>query len=258
MNIRRDDKGGEDGDTEGVSLRKLDKLMQGSLPKEEAERLRREIARSPKYQAYLERYSSLQSGRSLGEYLARTRGNPDRAPAGVRERPIAGWRTRSVAWAFACVVLLSVGTWIWRATEFRRSEAGSDSRWAVKGPDSVAIRAHLRGLDYEPGDSIPARVGDTLDFVYRSPAPFWIQIWYQEDGARPVLAEGFGSAGSWPASLAWSTAPSRMTLQGSWRRQTVWIIGSVSGPLRPGEAKRILAGEAIAGTSAASFSLFSP
>ncbi|HKP98302.1 MAG TPA: hypothetical protein VJ385_21405 [Fibrobacteria bacterium] len=255
MNTRPNKEENEDkGRAEGVSLRKLERLMQGSLSKEEAASIRRAIHQSPDDQAYLERYSALRSGRSYEDYLARTR-NKWKTVFSIDWAGLAsGWRPRLAGWSLAAVMLF-LGTWTWRAMESGRNHPGRESNWLSKGPDPVVIRASLRGLEFEPGDSISVRVGDTLQFAYRSSAPSWIQIWYQEDASLPLPAKGIGSMRPWMVSTSWSRAPYSMILEGAWKRQIVWMIWSISRPLQPGDVERILAGEAIAGARAIPFNL---
>ncbi|MEO7425579.1 MAG: hypothetical protein ABI036_10360 [Fibrobacteria bacterium] len=113
----------------------------------------------------------------------------------------------------------------------------------------------MHGLDFAPEASIPAHAGDTLDFAYRSSSPGWIQFWYQEDTAVPAPIESIALQEPWPIATGWSTAPSRLILEGVWKSQVVWAIWSVSRPLKSEEVGRLLKGGTIEGAGALKFRL---
>lgn len=241
MDERRD---GPTGDGEAalrgpegrISLRRLDALMLGTLPAAEADALRLALERDPAAKAYVERLSAMRPRRGYADLEARLR---DRAPASLPARlraalatlrPRGGTRpgnARSAprlpifggaAAAFAAL-LLGASLWIGRWEPAGPAEGG----FRAKGGARPEIALRHRGTEFVPGALVPARSGDTLAFAYRSADSLHIQIWYQEDGGGPAPMTGPGGF-TLPPATAWTEASQRIRLEGSWKRQQLWIL----------------------------------
>jgi hypothetical protein len=106
-------------------------------------------------------------------------------------------------------------------------EPPSRNGMQVKGMGSAEIVLESKALEYHSGEWVPARTGDTLFILYRSPAPVFCQVWHQEDGsaARPLAAADH-STPAWPASLSWQKARQSLVLEADWRRQEILVLCS--------------------------------
>jgi hypothetical protein len=223
-----------------ISLLQLDRLMAGDLPEAEALELRKAVAASPELQRYLSAYGGLESGMTLRQALAKTpRAVAGRAHAGGKAGAsdwisgvMGAFGSRKAGMALAFATVLGVGLWSWQARESARAvvdESGeSASPYRAKGMDAPGIRLVVKGAEYETGDLIQARSGDTLGFAYRSPYPVRAQIWYREEGRAAEEMTGSQTLLEWKAAMGWRRTPENVILEGDWKRQIVWIVWSKS------------------------------
>jgi hypothetical protein len=236
---------GNDGIGEGgerISLWKLDQLMRGDLPEEEAEALRAAISRSPEALAYLERNASLHSGLTL-DRIRSGAGPVSRKTAspGLMEAFLSWSRARSPGIAFAFAMALGIGVWTWRAQPAPSVilESQSQGKFQAKGAEHAEFRITIRGAVYDTGQIISAANGDTLALEFRSPRPMSVQIWYLVEGGefRPMSTESAALA----ASMAWRAMGMNVVLEGKWDRQSVMVVSSESS-FTTGRARSALGG----------------
>lgn len=240
---------------ERISLWKLDQLMRGDLPGQEAEALRAAVARSPEALAYLERNGSLRSGLTLDRLRSRA-GSITRKPRspGFVDALFSWGGARGPGLTMAFAVVLGIGVWTWRAQQAPSPipEARPQRQFQTKGAERADFRITIRGAVYDTGQIISAANGDTLGLEFRSPRPVSVQIWYLEDGdaARPMS----GNAESAPlaAAMAWRTMGMNIILEGKWDRQSVMVVSSES-PFKTGQAASALGGSPHAGLSIQAF-----
>jgi hypothetical protein len=244
-----------------ISLRKIDALLNGELGPAEAERVRKEIEASPEARSYFERQADLRADRRW-ERLRRDAERDGRSRGKIFGKAVLGAVRRTfsrggapgyLGAAFgAAALVLGAMFWALRGHEDR----GSESRMAAKGLRAAEAGLRFHGRDFGPGSSIPAGAGDTLGFVHRGTEPVDVQIWYREDGGEILpLAPGHPDGFAWPAATAWTLAPQSIRLEGSWRRQDVWIVLSRR-PLDPARAREaIRAGKREEGVQVLAFRL---
>ncbi len=169
--------------------------------------------------------------------------------------------TRGVALGFGFMLMLGLGIWTFQAGQqagyLRPSE---NPGLTAKGAVQPGFRLDIAGTAYDAGQLAPARTGDTLGVRYRSAAPVFAQVWYQEENGKPARMTGNDSLAdvAWAPATAWSPAPLRIVLEGDWKRQTVWIVWSGS-DFTAGEAlARLAGGSARANLRAEPFRLIRP
>lgn len=227
-------KPGGKGSRKAVSLWDIERLLLGELRGEEADAVRRTIEASPELKTYLKRMEHEAPRRTL-EDLRRLRadrlavgtraGEPPGRSAGARERGTLPFRMPAF-WrpAMALCVVLLAGAVVWR---FQGDGLDSDGipAYRGKGGDSLEIRLRVGGRTVLPGDTAAAQNGDTLEFLYRSPRPVNVLVFYQEDDADPVsVGDGKVASQAWPVATRWTPVAERMLLEGDWTRQAIWIV----------------------------------
>ncbi|GEM_PF-5923303 len=256
------DEGIDNGMGEGeerISLWKLDQLMRGELPEAEASALRTRVSRSPEAQAYLERYTSLRSNLSLADIragakrrLAGARSEASAARSGDSP-PSTAWErvmdfllsrggTRGPGLAFAMVLVLGIGLWTWRVQESHPTlvESSGDGIHSIKGSGEAGFRLAIGGAEFDTGQLVSARNGDTLAIAYRSPSAVTAQVWYREEGGEPLPMAGAAAAVGLAPAMGWRRMKESIVLDGEWKRQTVWVVWSPI-PFTAAQAKSAVA-----------------
>jgi len=211
-----------------ISLRKIDSLLNGELEEEESRRLREQISASPKTKAYFDRQMNLRSDLTWSKLSRAVEADGQSGPQGWIRRlsrlalgPVGpGWRRPALAsGAFA---LLALGTVWWQARD--PGERADRARFSAKGSRFAEAQLQVRGQGYPAGALIDAGPGDTLSILYRSADTVYAQVWYREEGGELRSFDGKAPRGfALPPVTAWTQAPQRVLLEGTWRRQEVWI-----------------------------------
>jgi hypothetical protein len=114
-------------------------------------------------------------------------------------------------------ILLVIGFVVWITPN---STAPAAQLYAVKGEN---FQAMINGIPLSTKDSIPVKSGDTLHFMFRGGNHKFIQVWYQDDGAKPQPY--IAPSQALPFSSQWKNFSQYIILEsGPWQHEKVLAL----------------------------------
>ena len=117
---------------------------------------------------------------------------------------------------------------------------GAEDDDSIKGSGEAGFRLAIGGAEFDTGQLVSARNGDTLAIAYRSPGAVTAQVWYREEGGEPLPMSGAAAAVELVPAMGWRRMNERIVLDGEWKRQTVWVVWSPM-PFTADQAKSAVA-----------------
>lgn len=125
--------------------------------------------------------------------------------------------------ASVALIFLCLGVCFWKYENFF---SFNSSYHGIKGSRYVDITMQIKDKRCFPGQEIKVFGNDTLRFLYRSNEKLFVQLLYSEDEGEVKKFSDNEKPFEWEGTLEERVAPVSIALEGTWKKQVVWIVVS--------------------------------
>lgn len=206
-----------------VSLFMIDRLMHNDLGDSERQELEKKIEQNQELKDYIQQHSDLHSNLQFSKLQERiNNGNSiSRFCQYLGQKIRLFFHPPVMSTVVVATLLLMLA-----GVSFIVQHNNQQHYLGVKGESAYEVQLLIKGKLYSKDQVIRVADNDTLSFLYRSPQKIYVMFLYSEDDGAVKSFMVTNDHLVWTPTIAESIAPVSILLEGTWKKQVVWVIAS--------------------------------